>query len=79
MQYNPDVIASDNIANVCMKSILDPVPHTQYRTTWSGMNRVIPIFKTFTELPVPPHTQLESLEHLMVFFNNAVGARVWEV
>ena len=40
--YNPDLIfASSNISNMCEKSVLDPIPHTQHRPICVSVNTVI--------------------------------------
>ena len=40
--YNPDLIyASSNISNMCEKSVLDPIPHTQHRPICVSVNPVI--------------------------------------
>ena len=40
--YNPDLIfASSNISNMCEKSVLDPITHTQHRPICVSVNPVI--------------------------------------
>ena len=40
--YNPDLIfTSSNISNMCEKSVLDPIPHTQHCTICVSVNPVI--------------------------------------
>ena len=40
--YNPDLIfASSNLSNMCEKSVLDPIHHTQHRPIWLSVNPVI--------------------------------------
>ena len=40
--YNPDLIlASDSIANMCKKSVTDPIPHTQHRPICVSVQHVV--------------------------------------
>ena len=40
--YNPDLIfSSSNISNICEKSVLDPIPHTQHRPIYVSVNPAI--------------------------------------
>ena len=46
--YNPDLIfASDGIANMCKKSVMDPIPHTQHRPICVNVQPVV--------VPQPTH------------------------
>ena len=45
--YNPDLIfASSNISNMCEKSVLDPIAHTQHRPICVSVNPVIVVQST---------------------------------
>ena len=40
--YNPDLIfASESIANMCKKSIMDPIPHTQHHSICVSVQPVV--------------------------------------
>ena len=40
--YNPDLIfASDSIANMCKKLVMDPIPHTQHRPIFVSVQPVV--------------------------------------
>ena len=40
--YNPDLIfASDSIANMCKKSVMDPITHTQHRHICASLQPVV--------------------------------------
>ena len=47
--YNPDLIfASESIANMCKKSVMDPIPHTQHRPICVSVQPVVvPSTNTF--------------------------------
>ena len=48
--YNHDLIfASSNISNMCEKSVLDPIPHTQHRPICVSVNPVIVALPSFGE------------------------------